>query len=73
MKIDFIFALICFCCVYPITYMKDFWTLTFLLWFTLFFGGMVVPVSTGILVSCVKKELQAASSSTSMLLFNLFG
>jgi MFS family permease len=44
-----------------------------MLWVFLFFGAALVPICTGIMISCVKTEMQATSSSLSQLIFNLFG
>jgi MFS family permease len=45
----------------------------FLLWALLFFGACIMPTATGIIVDCVPRELQAATSSFSQLLYNIFG
>ena len=44
-----------------------------LLWVFLFFGATIVPITTGIMISVVRKECQATSSSLSQLIFNLGG
>ena len=44
-----------------------------LLWFFLFFGAAIIPVGTGLMISSVRKDCQATSSSLSQLTFNLFG
>ena len=47
--------------------------LNVLLWTFLFFGAAIIPVGTGIMISSVRKDCQATSSSLSQLIFNLFG
>ena len=53
--------------IYQITY------LSILLWTFLFFGASIIPIVTGIMISCVPKDCQATSSSISQLVFNLLG
>ena len=47
--------------------------LSVLLWAFLFFGAAIIPIATGIMISCVPKDCQATSSSISQIIFNLFG
>ena len=47
--------------------------LSVLLWTFLFFGAVIIPVGTGIMINSVRKDSQATSSSLSQLIFNLFG
>lgn len=49
------------------------WFFGSLLWFVLFFGACIMPTATGIIVDCVPREYQAANSSFSQLLYNIFG
>ena len=54
-------------------FLFDLFYLTVLLWTFLFFGAAIIPVGTGIMISSVRKDSQATSSSLSQLIFNLFG
>ena len=47
--------------------------LSILLWTFLFFGAAIIPIGTGVMISCVPKDCQATSSSISQLVFNLLG
>ncbi|XRA96588.1 MFS domain-containing protein [Pycnococcus provasolii] len=42
-------------------------------WLLLFFGAMIVPVLTGVLLTVVPAPLQSIASSTSIISFQLFG
>ena len=58
---------------FPIGFLQSVIYVSVLLWTLLFFGAALIPVSTGIMISCVSKDAQATSSSVSQLIFNLFG
>jgi len=64
--VSFVFA-------FPMGFLFDLVYLTVLLWTFLFFGASIIPVGTGIMISSVRKDCQATSSSLSQLIFNLFG
>ena len=64
--VSFVFA-------FPMGFLFDLVYLTVLLWTFLFFGAAIIPVGTGIMISSVRKDCQATSSSLSQLIFNLFG
>ena len=57
----------------PMGFMFQLTYLSVLLWTFLFFGAAIIPIATGIMISCVPKDCQATSSSISQLVFNLFG
>ena len=67
------FGFISFIFAFPLGFLFSFVYITVLLWSFLFFGAMIVPIGTGIMISCVKKDKQATSSSLSQLIFNLLG
>ena len=57
----------------PLGFMFRIIYLSVLLWAFLFFGAAIIPIATGIMISCVPKDCQATSSSISQIIFNLFG
>ena len=71
MATSFIFISMIF--AFPISFAYSFIYISILVWAFLFFGSVIVPVGTGIMISCVPRQLQAASSSLSQLAFNLGG
>ena len=73
LKLCSAFGVIAFIFAFPLGFLYSLTYITVLLWAFLFFGAAIVPVSTGIMVSSVKINSQAASSSFSQLIFNLFG
>jgi MFS family permease len=54
-------------------FLYDVLYLAVLLWTFLFFGAACIPIGTGIMISSVRKDCQATSSSLSQLIFNLLG
>jgi len=73
LKLCSAFGVIAFIFAFPLGFLYSIIYITVLLWAFLFFGAAIVPVSTGIMVSSVRRDSQAASSSFSQLIFNLFG
>lgn len=73
LKLCSAFGVIAFIFAFPLGFLYSIIYITVLLWAFLFFGAAIVPVSTGIMVSSVRKDCQATSSSFSQLIFNLFG
>ena len=67
------FGFISFVFAFPLGFLFSFRYVVIMLWVFLFFGAALVPICTGIMISCVKTEMQATSSSLSQLIFNLFG
>ena len=72
-KLCVAFGFISFVFAFPMGFLFDLFYLTVLLWTFLFFGAAIIPVGTGIMISSVRKDCQATSSSLSQLIFNLFG
>ena len=73
LKLCSAFGVIAFIFAFPLGFLYSLIYITVLLWAFLFFGAAIVPVSTGIMVSSVRRDCQATSSSFSQLIFNLFG
>jgi MFS family permease len=73
LKLCSAFGVIAFIFAFPLGFLYSLIYITVLLWAFLFFGAAIVPVSTGIMVSSVRRDSQAVSSSFSQLIFNLFG
>ncbi len=72
-KLCIAFGMVAFVFAFPLGFLTSLIYITVLLWAFLFFGAAVIPVGTGIMVSSVRKDCQATSSSISQLIFNLFG
>jgi len=66
-------GILAFCFSLPMGFIFQITYLSALLWSFLFFGAAIIPIATGIMISCVPKDCQATSSSISQLIFNLFG
>ena len=73
LKLCSAFGVVAFIFSFPIGFLYSLVYVSVLLWAFLFFGGAIIPVGTGIMVSCVSKESQATSSSISQLINNFFG
>jgi MFS family permease len=73
LKLCFAFGMVAFVFAIPIGFVYSMIYITVLLWAFLFFGAAIVPVGTGIMVSSVRRDCQATSSSISQLIFNFFG
>jgi len=57
----------------PITYTDEVLEFTIYLWLVLFFGGAIVPVITGIIISSVSNNLRGVANSLTSFLCNLLG
>ena len=68
-----LFGLVSFVFAFPMGFLFQIVYLSILLWTFLFFGASMIPIGTGVMISCVPKDCQATSSSISQLIFNLFG
>ena len=68
-----LFGLVSFVFAFPMGFLFQIVYLSVLLWTFLFFGASMIPIGTGVMISCVPKDCQATSSSISQLIFNLFG
>ena len=73
LKICLAFGFISFVFSFPMGFLYDVLYLAVLLWTFLFFGAACIPIGTGIMISSVRKDCQATSSSLSQLIFNLLG
>ena len=73
MKLCCAFGFVSFVFAFPLGFLFSLTYVITLLWFFLFFGAAIIPVGTGIMISSVRKDCQAMSSSLSQLTFNLFG
>ena len=69
-KLCALFGFCAFLFAFPIGFFNTLWTLIPCLWMLLFFGSMLTPTCTGIIVSSVPRKYQTASSSMSQLIFN---
>ena len=67
------FGILAFFFGLPMGFMFQIIYISILLWTFLFFGAAIIPIGTGIMISCVPKDCQATSSSISQLVFNLLG
>jgi MFS family permease len=67
------FGVLAFIFAAPIGFLNSLIYIMPLLWSLLFFGAALIPTATGVVVNSVGRELQAASSSMSQLIFNLGG
>lgn len=70
---SFVLAFIAGCFAVAVPLVNDVEHFVFLLWLVLFFGGGVLPVITGIIISCLPKHLAASGNSFTILIGNLFG
>lgn len=57
----------------PIPFVDNFTIFKILIWLLLFFGGFIVPVMTGILLTSVKQHERTIGNSVSNLSYNLLG
>ena len=73
MKLCCAFGFVSFVFAFPLGFLFSVTYVITLLWFFLFFGAAIIPVGTGIMISSVRRDCQATSSSISQLTFNLFG
>eukprot|EP00760_Papus_ankaliazontas_P038321 PhM_4_TR9081/c0_g1_i4/m.92502 len=53
--------------------LSDFWSIIATVWMLLFLGGAVVPTATGMMMSCVPRDMRNLGSSFAAMTFNLFG
>ena len=71
--ISLAYALCALCCSLPITVIENIYSFGVCLWCVLFFGGAVVPIVQGIMISSLKTDLRAAANSISILMQCLLG
>jgi MFS family permease len=59
----FHFSVVSGCCGIPLPFVNSFWLFVLLMWFTLFFGGSIMPGLTGILLASIDDDGKEASNS----------
>jgi MFS transporter, Spinster family, sphingosine-1-phosphate transporter len=57
----------------PIPFTSNFLVFQILIWLLLFFGGFIVPVMTGILLTAVQAHERTIANSVANLSYNLLG
>lgn len=57
----------------PLVFVNDFNLFLFLLWCQFFFGGVSLPVLTGIMLNSVPPSLKTLANSVANLMYNLLG
>ena len=73
LKICFHSSVIAGCCGMPLPLCSNYWTFTLLMWFTLFFGGSIMPGLTGILLNSLDANMKEAGNSITQIIYNLIG
>ena len=69
----FHFSVVSGCCGIPLPFVNSFWVFVLLMWFTLFFGGSIMPGLTGILLASIDDDGKEASNSITHFCYNLIG
>ena len=67
------FAILCAPFAMFLGYMDNFTYFIISFWLMMFLGACLVPTCYGIMVSCVPKQYQNASSAFGQIFFNIFG
>ena len=57
----------------PVPYLNNFYLVIILIWLLLFFGAMILPILTGIMLDSVDLNLKTRANSIANLVYNLFG
>lgn len=60
-------------CSIPVTIVNDILPFTLYLWLLLFFGGAIVPIITGIIISSLPMNLRGSANSITSILCTLLG
>jgi len=68
-----VFGLLGMCCAIPIGFTSNFYIFMPLLWLVLFFGGGVVPIMIGMMISAVEVQGKTTASSIASVASNLLG
>lgn len=68
-----IIAVFCLICAVPIPFIDNFFVVSGLLWFLLFFGGSILPCMTGIMLNTVDQSLKTTANSLANLSYNMLG
>ena len=67
------FAVLAVGCAFPAGFTSDLNSIMFLIWLLLFWGGAIMPIATGLILSSVHINLRSFSSAVSMCTYNLLG
>lgn len=67
------FAFLAFTCCLPFRFITTIYQFFTCLWAVLFFGGCVIPILQGIMISSLKNDLRASGNSVSNILQNALG
>jgi hypothetical protein len=57
----------------PVPFINNFYLFAGLVWLLLFFGGFIVPIMTGLLLSIVKPTEKTVANSIANLSYNILG
>ena len=68
-----IFACLAGACSIPVPWVNTLTLFTLTLWVMLFFGGAIMPLLTGIIISSLPKSLRGSANSITNFFINLFG
>ena len=66
-------GLIAVSCALSSLFTTHLWLFMGLIWLLLFFGGLIVPCATGLVLASVPKNLRGAGSSLAAISYSLFG
>ena len=66
-------GLIAVSCALSSLFTNDLWLFMSFIWFLLFFGGLIVPCATGLVLTSIPKNLRSAGSSFAAISYSLFG
>lgn len=61
------------CCGIPLPFLSNYKAFTGLMWFTLFFGGFIMPGLTGVLLFSIDSSTKEESNSVTHFCYNFFG
>ena len=64
---------ICNILAIPVPLLNDFWTIVVILWFYFFFGSIMLPMLTGIMISSVEPYLRSKANALANISYNLLG
>jgi MFS family permease len=67
------FAILAVGSAFPAGFTSDLNSIMFLIWLLLFWGGAIMPIATGLILSSVHISLRSFSSAVSMCTYNLLG
>jgi len=64
---------ICGALAMPIPMLNDFLTICIMLWLYFFFGAIMLPILTGVMISSVEPHLKSKANALANLSYNLIG